>query len=111
MSDAGQRMWGGRFSEATDDLVQTFNASIDVDQAMAIEDLEGSIAHATMLGEQGIIGADEAAAIVAGLRALHTEVTAGEVPWSVALEDVHMNLERRLTDQIGAVGGKLHTAR
>jgi argininosuccinate lyase len=111
VSDAGQRMWGGRFSEATDDLVQTFNASIDVDRAMAFEDLEGSIAHATMLGEQGIIGVDEATAIVAGLRALQTEVAAGEVPWSVALEDVHMNLERRLTEQIGAVGGKLHTAR
>lgn len=104
-------MWGGRFSAATDELVQTFNASIDVDQAMAHEDLEGSIAHATMLGEQGIIEAHEAQALVAGLRALQSQLAAGEITWSVALEDVHMNLERRLTDQLGSVGGKLHTAR
>lgn len=111
MSPNDSRMWGGRFAEATDDLVQVFNASIDVDQAMALEDLEGSIAHATMLGETGIVSAEEAAALVAGLRDLQRQVSAGEVPWSIALEDVHMNLERRLTDQIGAVGGKLHTAR
>jgi len=111
VSGGYKRMWGGRFSQATDDLVQTFNASIDVDRAMALEDLEGSIAHATMLGEQGIITGDEADAITAGLRALQLQVEAGEVQWSVALEDVHMNLERRLTEAIGPVGGKLHTAR
>ena len=111
MSDNLKRMWGGRFSEATDNLVQAFNASIDVDRAMAFEDLEGSIAHATMLGETGIIAAADAEAIVAGLRALQLQVEAGEIHWSVALEDVHMNLERRLTEAIGPVGGKLHTAR
>jgi argininosuccinate lyase len=105
------RMWGGRFAEATDSLVQAFNASIDVDREMALEDLDGSIAHATMLGEQGIVSAAEAAALVAGLRELRVEVEAGDVPWSVELEDVHMNLERRLTERLGAVGGKLHTAR
>ncbi len=107
----GQGMWGGRFAEATDSLVQAFNASIDVDRAMALEDLEGSIAHATMLGEQGIVTVAEAAALVDGLRDLIRQVEAGEVTWSEALEDVHMNLEKRLTEQVGAVGGKLHTAR
>jgi len=106
-----ERMWGGRFAEATDALVQAFNASIDVDREMALEDLDGSIAHATMLGEQGIVAPDEAAALIAGLRELRREVEAGEVAWSVALEDVHMNLERRLTERLGPLGGKLHTAR
>ncbi len=104
-------MWGGRFSEATDALVQTFNASIDVDRAMALEDVDGSIAHATMLGETGILTPEESATLVDGLRALRVEVEAGEMVWSEALEDVHMNLERRLTDRLGPVGGKLHTAR
>jgi argininosuccinate lyase len=107
----GRSMWGGRFTEATDALVQAFNASIDVDQAMALEDIAGSIAHATMLGEQGIVSAEEAAALIEGLRELERQVHAGEIAWSVELEDVHMNLERRLTERIGAVGGKLHTAR
>jgi len=107
----GQQMWGGRFAEATDELVQAFNASIDVDREMALEDIEGSIAHATMLGEQGIITPADAAALVAGLRDLRASVAAGEMAWSAALEDVHMNLEQRLTERIGAVGGKLHTAR
>ncbi len=107
----GHAMWGGRFSEATDALVSAFNASIEVDQVMALEDIAGSIAHATMLGEQGIVTPEEAAALVEGLRELEREVHAGEIDWSVELEDVHMNLERRLTERIGPVGGKLHTAR
>jgi len=107
----GQGMWGGRFAEATDALVQAFNASIDVDRAMALEDIEGSIAHATMLGETGIISQDEATALVDGLRALRTRVEGDDIDWSVALEDVHMNLEQRLTEAVGPVGGKLHTAR
>jgi argininosuccinate lyase len=107
----GQGMWGGRFAEATDALVQAFNASIDVDRAMAREDIEGSIAHATMLGEQGIIDAAEADALVSGLRDLLRAVEADEVAWSLDLEDVHMNLEARLTEAVGPVGGKLHTAR
>lgn len=111
MSKADDRMWGGRFSEATDNLVQTFNASIDVDQAMALEDIEGSIAHATMLGEQGILTGDEARTLVEGLQRLRDMVQKNEIEWSVALEDVHMNLERQLTDLVGPVGGKLHTAR
>jgi argininosuccinate lyase len=104
-------MWGGRFAEPTDELVQVFNASIDVDREMALEDVDGSIAHATMLGERGIVTPAEADAIVAGLRSLRSQVERGEIAWSVALEDVHMNLEKRLTEAIGPVGGKLHTAR
>ena len=112
MSRGGERrMWGGRFAEETDALVQAFNASIDVDREMALEDVDGSIAHATMLGEQGIVTPEEALALVAGLRELRGAVERGEVEWSVALEDVHMNLERRLTERLGPVGGKLHTAR
>jgi argininosuccinate lyase len=110
-SGASAAMWGGRFAEATDALVQAFNASIDVDRALALEDLEGSIAHATMLGEQGIVTAAEAATLVEGLRELARRVEDGRIEWSVALEDVHMNLERRLTELVGPVGGKLHTAR
>lgn len=106
-----KRMWGGRFSESTDALVQEFNASVTFDKRLALQDLMGSIAHATMLGETGILSAEEAAQIVAGLETLTEEVEAGSFPWQVELEDVHMNLERALTERIGPVGGKLHTAR
>ena len=105
------RMWGGRFAEPTDALVQRVNASITVDSAMAEDDLLGSIAHATMLARQGIITSAEGDAIVAGLRELLAEVRAGKVTWREELEDVHMNLESLLTERLGAVGGKLHTAR
>ena len=104
-------MWGGRFTQDTDLLVQAFNASIDVDQELALEDLEGSIAHARMLGETGILDLDEARALIGGLEDLRQDVEAGRIAWSEALEDVHMNLEALLTERIGPVGGKLHTAR
>jgi argininosuccinate lyase len=106
-----KRMWGGRFTQSTDALVQQFNASVDFDQRLALHDLRGSIAHATMLGETGILAGDEAAQIIAGLEALKAEVEAGTFTWRTELEDVHMNLEHALTDRIGPVGGKLHTAR
>jgi argininosuccinate lyase len=106
-----KRMWGGRFEEATDDLVQRFNASVDVDRELAIDDIAGSIAHATMLAEQGILSAAESAGIIAGLREIEAEVKAGSFEWRVELEDVHMNVERALTERIGPLGGKLHTAR
>jgi len=104
-------MWGGRFAEDTDSLVQEFNASIDVDRELALEDIEGSVAHATMLGEQGILSEDEVHQIVTGLREIEAQIEAGDFDWSVELEDVHMNIERALTERIGPVGGKLHTAR
>ena len=106
-----KRMWGGRFSGSTDALVEQFNASVDFDKRLALHDLRGSVAHATMLGETGILTQDEAAQIVAGLEALTGEVEAGTFAWRVELEDVHMNLEHALTARIGPVGGKLHTAR
>ncbi|MCA9840096.1 MAG: argininosuccinate lyase, partial [Trueperaceae bacterium] len=106
-----KRMWGGRFAEETDQLVQEFNASISVDKAMALQDIQGSIAHATMLAEQGIVPEEEVKTIIGGLEAIREEVAAGRFTWSVELEDVHMNIERELTNRIGAVGGKLHTAR
>ncbi|MFO7546285.1 MAG: argininosuccinate lyase [Trueperaceae bacterium] len=108
---SAERMWGGRFAEATDALVQRVNASIGVDQAMAEEDLLGSLAHARMLTERGILTPDEGAAIDRGLQELLAQVRAGEVAWREEFEDVHMNLEKLLTERIGPVGGKLHTAR
>src|SRR5690606_31294956 len=105
------RMWGGRFEEATDALVQRMNASISVDQAMAEDDLRGSMAHARMLAEQGILTPEEGSAILAGLEGLLGELRAGELTFTEELEDIHMNLEKMLTDRIGPVGGKLHTAR
>lgn len=104
-------MWGGRFAESTDELVQRFNASVDFDKRLALHDLMGSVAHATMLGETGILTLDEAAQLVAGLEDLKREVEAGTFKWQLELEDVHMNLEHALTERVGPVGGKLHTAR
>ena len=106
-----KRMWGGRFDEDTDKLVEAFNASIDVDQKMALQDIQGSIAHATMLAEQQILSQDEAAQIIDGLDHIKQDILEGRFAWKVELEDVHMNIERALTERIGAVGGKLHTAR
>ncbi|MEE2733073.1 MAG: argininosuccinate lyase [Pseudomonadota bacterium] len=103
--------WGGRFTEATDAFVQVFTASVDFDQKMAEQDINGSIAHATMLAEVGVLTADEKAQIIDGLEAIRQEIRNGEFEWSVALEDVHMNIEARLTQRIGITGKKLHTGR
>ncbi len=111
MKNRQKRMWGGRFAEETDKLVQEFNASISIDKHMALQDIQGSIAHATMLAEQGIISKKEAAQIVKGLESIRKDVQAGSFTFKVELEDIHMNIERELTNRIGAVGGKLHTAR
>ena len=105
------QQWGGRFSEATDAFVQQFTASVDFDQKMAEQDINGSIAHATMLTEVGVLSADEKAQIIQGLEEIRQEIRAGEFEWSVVLEDVHMNIEARLTDKIGITGKKLHTGR
>ena len=105
------KMWGGRFKEGNDALVQAFNASISVDQYMAEQDIEGSIAHATMLAEQGILTKKEAKQIIQGLESILKDVEAGKFEFRQELEDVHMNVESELIKRIGAVGGKLHTAR
>ncbi|MCB9523289.1 MAG: argininosuccinate lyase [Myxococcales bacterium] len=106
-----QITWGGRFSEPTDAFVARLNASVGFDQRLYAQDIAGSQAHARMLAAQGVISAEDAAAITAGLEAVKADIDAGDFDWSVALEDVHMNVEHRLTARIGAAGGRLHTAR
>ena len=103
--------WGGRFSEPTDAFVERFTASVGFDQRMYAADIRGSIAHATMLEDAGILSAEERVLIVDGLQAIKAEIEAGTFEWSVKLEDVHMNIESRLTDRIGMTGKKLHTGR
>ncbi len=105
------RMWGGRFSEATDAFVQEFTASVNFDKRMASQDIRGSIAHANMLHSVGVLSAAERDAIVDGLQRIDGQIQAGELLWQVALEDVHMNVESRLIELIGDVGKKLHTGR
>lgn len=104
-------MWGGRFSSGPSAVMEAINASIDVDQRMAQEDIAGSLAHAQMLGATGVISSEDAAAIQRGLEEVRAEITAGELPWSRALEDVHMNIEARLKEIIGEPAGRLHTGR
>ncbi|MBL7250717.1 argininosuccinate lyase [Alloalcanivorax sp. C16-2] len=112
MSDQQQnQLWGGRFSESTDAFVQEFTASVGFDQRMYRQDIQGSQAHATMLAEAGVLTNDERDAIIQGLDEIRAEIEAGDFQWSVALEDVHMNIEARLTDKIGITGKKLHTGR
>lgn len=105
------RMWGGRFSEATDSFVAEFTASVDFDKRFANQDIDGSIAHASMLAKCNIITEEEKDKIVAGLETIRQEIAENQFIWQVALEDVHMNVESRLTQLIGDVGKKLHTGR
>ena len=105
------KLWGGRFTKATDKSVEEFNASIQFDCRMYAEDICGSIAHATMLERQGIISAADKDAIVAGLKAIYGQIEQGEFEFSVELEDIHMNIEKRLTDAIGEAGKRLNTGR
>ncbi|MDE2771027.1 MAG: argininosuccinate lyase [Bacteroidota bacterium] len=111
MKSRQKRMWGGRFTEDTDALVQTFGASVDIDKRIALEDIDGSIAHASMLMAQGILTEEELGSIQAGLEAIREDILAGEFAWDEAFEDVHMNIEHELSKRIGPLGGKLHTAR
>lgn len=104
-------MWSGRFTAKTDHLTEDFNASIAVDGRMYRQDIQGSIAHARMLAEQGIISREERDLIVSGLEAIREELEAGKLQFAVEAEDVHMNIETFLTARIGDVGKKLHTAR
>ena len=105
------KLWGGRFSKATDGLVDDFHSSISFDQRLAEQDITGSIAHATMLGEQGIIPQADADKIVEGLRGILADVKAGKVHWMVDAEDIHMNVKALLTERIGEAGKRLHTGR
>ncbi|WP_164669423.1 argininosuccinate lyase [Virgibacillus doumboii] len=105
------KLWGGRFTKATNQLVENFTASIEFDQQLAMEDIEGSIAHVTMLGEQEIITHAEANKIIEGLQTIAGKIAAGNVDLKVEDEDIHMNIERLLHEEIGPVAGKLHTGR
>jgi len=103
--------WAGRFTEATNELVEEFTASIPYDWRLYSYDIAGSIAHATMLAKTGIITQKESRQIIAGLKDIHKEIAAGALTLSLELEDIHMNIEDRLIRKVGPVGGKLHTAR
>ncbi|MEQ9809914.1 argininosuccinate lyase [Streptococcus jiangjianxini] len=106
-----QKLWGGRFEAQVAQWVEAFGASIGFDQKMAKQDLQGSIAHVTMLGKTGIISQEESLAIKTGLTELLSEFEAGTLAFDISNEDIHMNMESLLTKKIGPVAGKLHTAR
>ncbi|NCC23908.1 MAG: argininosuccinate lyase [Deltaproteobacteria bacterium] len=104
-------MWGGRFSAGTEARVQAYTCSLDVDRRLYRQDIEGSKAHARMLARQGVLTADEAETLIRGLDEVAGEIEAGTFVWREDLEDVHMNVEARLTELVGPVGRKLHTGR
>ena len=105
------RLWGGRFEAEGDEAVAAFGRSIDVDAELALDDLDGSMAHVRGLGRAGILEPAEVAALLGGLAELRRDVDSGKLAWDPALEDVHLNLESALTERLGAVAGKLHTGR
>ena len=109
MSD--KKMWGGRFAKGTAASMEAFSESVSFDRLLYAEDIRGSQAHARMLAKQGFLTGDEAATICDGLDKVKAEIESGEFVWKTAMEDVHMNVESRLTEIIGPLGGKLHTAR
>lgn len=104
-------LWSGRFEKDMDDIVKQFNASIGFDQRMYNEDIDGSIAHVTMLGEQGIVSMEEKDTIIKGLEEIREEIASGKIVFDVNDEDIHMGIESRLIARTGDVGKKLHTAR
>ncbi len=108
---AGEKSWSGRFSEPVSELVKRYTASVDFDQRMAEQDIQGSLAHAKMLAKIGVLAAEDLAAIERGMAEILAEIRQGSFVWSVDLEDVHMNIERRLTEKIGDAGKRLHTGR
>ncbi|MDG5787482.1 argininosuccinate lyase [Evansella sp. AB-P1] len=105
------KLWGGRFKKETNKLVEELTASITFDQKLAKEDIDGSLAHVQMLGECEIISSEDAEKIKEGLHKVKDKLEKGELEYSVANEDIHMNIEKFLIDEIGPVGGKLHTGR
>jgi argininosuccinate lyase len=105
------KLWGGRFTKKTDQLVEEYTASIMFDKELAEEDIQGSLAHVTMLGKCGILPADDVKKIKDGLHKIQNVIRRGEMEFSVSDEDIHMNIEKALMDEIGPIGGKLHTGR
>ena len=106
-----EKLWGGRFSKTTDEMINEFQASIGFDRRMYREDIAGSLAHAAMLAKVGILSEKDHAAIEKGLKDILAQIEHEDFDFSVALEDIHMNIEKRLTDAIGDAGSRLHTAR
>ena len=111
MTSETNQLWGGRFNQPTDEFVKIFGASVSFDKALALYDIEGSIAHATMLSEVEVLTESELKEILNGLDKIKNEITSGKFNWSIDLEDVHMNIESRLTEICGEPGKKLHTGR
>ena len=111
MTSETNHLWGGRFNEPTDEFVKIFGASVSFDKALALYDIEGSIAHATMLNEVEVLTDFELKEILNGLDIIKNEITSDKFNWSTDLEDVHMNIESRLTEICGEPGKKLHTGR
>jgi len=110
-ADKTNQAWGGRFNEPVDTFVARFTASVGFDHRLAQQDIQGSLAHAKMLNSTGVLTAEELELINSGLQQIAAEIEAGNFNWSIALEDVHMNIEAALTERIGIVGKKLHTGR
>jgi argininosuccinate lyase len=106
-----KKLWGGRFGQSTNELVEQFSESVSFDQRLYRHDIQGSLAHATMLHSIGILEDQELADIRKGLKGILTDIESGDFKWDIALEDVHMNIEARLTERIGEAGKKLHTGR
>ena len=111
VTPSGNALWGGRFEAGPGAIMEEINASIDVDKALATQDIAGSLAHVAMLAETGIVSHADAAAISAGLHQIAGEIAGGTFPFSRALEDIHMNIEARLKEIVGDAAGRLHTAR
>ncbi len=107
----GKKLWGGRFQQETDALVEEFTESVSYDRRLYRQDIRASIAHARMLGERGIIPKEDSETIIKGLEKILDDIEQGRFAWKKELEDVHMNIEQALTELVGPVGGRLHTAR
>lgn len=105
------KLWGGRFEKSTDALVEDFHSSISFDQRLYKQDIQGSIAHARMLGEIGVLTSAEAQQIIEGLKGILTDIREGKIQFEIGAEDIHMNVEKLLTERVGTVGKKVHTGR